>query len=87
MSFLPTFDEQWAPNLRHRATTFRMALQLLEEMGIVSKMEICAMRGTSYDQVLKNKERERKLEERYGYTPPPRRPRPADTPPQEDLGQ
>lgn len=63
------------------------ALQLLEEMGIVSKMEICAMRGTSYDQVLKNKERERKLEERYGYTPPPRRPRPADTPPQEDLGQ
>lgn len=31
MSFLPTFDEQWAPNLRHRASTFRMALQLLEE--------------------------------------------------------
>ena len=31
MSFLPTFDQQWAPNLRHRASTFRMALQLLEE--------------------------------------------------------
>lgn len=38
---------------------------IMEQQGYISKMEICAMRGTDYETVLKDRQRQRELERQY----------------------
>ena len=54
----------------------------MEEQNYVSKIEICAKRGTTYEQVLKDKQRERELEKQYGHVK--QSPQPTASPPAGD---
>ena len=56
--------------------------KIMEEQNYVSKIEICAKRGTTYEQVLKDKQRERELEKQYGHVK--QSPQPTASPPAGD---
>lgn len=62
--------------------------EIMERNGYISKIEICAKRGTTVEQVLKDNQRVRELEKQYGLKTPADLPpggAPSLTPPEEDL--